>query len=92
MKTNKEYSKATMFEDKEYQGWTNSATWSAAYLVNQERIAYEALVVIRKAGKQVTGNDVKEWFNKLKLKRDSWTRGKVNWQEIADTHYNDNDY
>ena len=81
-----------MKANEEYQGWTNSATWSAAYLVNQERIAYETLVAIRKAGKQVTGNDVKEWFNKLKLKRDSWTRGKVNWQEIAETHYNDNDY
>lgn len=78
--------------NNEYQGWTNISTWSCAYLVQQERPAYEALVAIRKADKQVTGNDVKEQFNRLNLKKDTWTRGKVNWQEIADNHYNNEDY
>lgn len=81
-----------MKTDTEYQGWTNSRTWSAAYLVQQERPAYEFLVAIRKQGKLVTGNDVKAQFNRLKLKTDNWTKGAINWQEIADTHYNNEDY
>ena len=75
-----------------YQGWTNSATWSCAYLVQQEMVAYEALTAIRKAGKQVSADDVKNQFNRLNLKKDSWTMGKVNWQEIADTDYNNEEY
>jgi hypothetical protein len=71
----------------EYQGWTNSKTWSAAYLVNQEVTAYKALTAIAKE-KQVTGEDVKAEFNRLHLKCDSWTTGVINWQEIADAYYN----
>lgn len=81
-----------MKTNEEYQGWTNSATWSCAYLINQEKQAYDVLTGIRKQGKQVTGKDVKEQFTRLNLKRDAWTKGVVNWQEIADTHYNQNDY
>lgn len=71
----------------EYQGWTNSKTWSAAYLVNQERSVYKNLTAIRKE-RLVTGNDVKSEFERLNLKCDVWTIGVINWQEIADEHYN----
>jgi len=74
-----------------YQGWTNSATWSCSYLVKQERAVYDVLSAICKAGKQVTGKDVKDQFDRLKLKKDSWTKGKVNWNEIADS-YNSEDW
>lgn len=71
----------------EYQGWTNSKTWSAAYLTNQEPSIYKNLTVIRKT-RLVTGNDVKAEFERMKLKCDNWTIGAINWQEIADDHYN----
>lgn len=71
----------------EYQGWTNSKTFSAAYLTNQEPSIYKNLTAIRKT-RLVTGNDVKAEFERMKLKCDSWTIGIINWQEIADTHYN----
>lgn len=76
----------------EYQEWTNSATWSIAYLIMQERPIYEKLVAIVKV-RPVTGNDVKICWNTMKHEaKDKWTRGAVNWQEIADTHFNDEDY
>lgn len=74
----------------EYQGWTNSKTWSAAYLTNQEPSIYKNLTHIKKHGMPafVSGQDVKAEFERIKLKCDSWTIGAINWQEIADTHYN----
>ena len=81
-----------MKKDIEYQGWTNSATWSAAYITQQEPAIYKELVAIRKSGKQVTADDVWYQYNKLNLKIDNWTIGLVNWQEIADTHYNNEDF
>jgi hypothetical protein len=77
---------------EEYQGWANSATWSAAYLTKQERVIYNRLSAIRKACKQVTAKDVRYQFSFLALRLDSWTKGAVNWQEIADTHYNNEDF
>jgi hypothetical protein len=79
-------------DNEEYQGWTNSATWSAAYLTNQERVIYERLVAIRKRGDKVTGADVYAGFTELNLQLDKWVKGRVNWQEIADTHYNEETY
>lgn len=81
-----------MKPDEEYQGWSNSRTWSAAFLVGQEREAYEALSAIRMSGRQVTGDDVKYWFNRLNLKHETWVSGRVNWQEIADDKYNKEDF
>lgn len=76
----------------EYQGWTNSATWSVAYLTQQERPIYEYLVAIRKQRK-VTGKDIKFCWDTMKHEpKDKWTKGVINWQEIADTHYNDEKY
>lgn len=76
----------------EYQGWSNSATWSVAYLIMQERPIYEKLVSIVKV-RHVTANDIKEVWNTMKHEpKDEWVRGKVNFQEIADTHFNNEDY
>lgn len=81
-----------MYYENGYQGWSNSATWSCAYLIQQEQSAYKAFVAIRKSGKLVTGDDIKREFKRLNLKKDSWTKGPVNWQEIADDHYNGEDF
>lgn len=81
-----------MKNNTEYQGWTNSATWSVAYLIMQERPIYEKLVSIVKV-RPVTSNDIKEvWLNMKHEPKDKWTRGKVNFQEIADSHFNNEDY
>lgn len=76
---------------EEYQGWSNSSTWSYAYLVGQERKIYEVLTAIRKQGKLVTAENVKYQAKLHNIKKDNWTRGKCNWQEIADT-YNSETY
>lgn len=78
--------------DEEYQGWTNSRTWSAAYLIMQERPIYEKLSAIVK-GRPVTAQDVKSCWGTMKHEPiDRWTKGAINWQEIADSHFNDEDY
>ena len=80
-----------MTNDIEYQGWTNSATWSVAYLLMQERLIYEKLVAIAET-RPVTGKDVKECWDTMKHEpKDKWTRGRVNWREIADEHFNTED-
>jgi predicted small secreted protein len=79
-------------QNEEYQGWTNSATWCIALYLMQERQIYEKLVKIVKERK-VTSEDIKTCWNTMKHEpKDSWTKGKVNWQEIADTEFNNEDY
>ena len=77
---------------EEYQGWTNSATWCVALYLMQERLIYEKLVKIAKERK-VKGDDIKTcWYNMKHESKNSWTKGSINWQEIADSEFNDMDY
>lgn len=81
-----------MKNDTEYQGWTNSRTWSAAYLIMQERPIYEKLSAIVKV-RPVTAADIKTvWHNDKHESIDTWTTGSINFQEIADSHFNNEDY
>lgn len=81
-----------MKPNEEYQGWSNSSTWSAAYLIGQERPAYEAIVKVRREEGRVDGKLLKYWWDKLGLKKDVWTRGRINWKEIADDRYNKEEF
>jgi len=77
--------------DEIYEGWTNSRTWNAAWLLEQDQPSYETISAIRKAGDKVLASRVKATFQARKLKLESWTIGAIDWQEIAD-NYNEQEY
>lgn len=84
---------ANVIELEPYEGWNNSETWNVSWLLNQDVKAYEFLSGIRKQGKQVTVDDVKRAFvtRRQLIPKETWTKGGVDWQEIAD-NYNDEEY
>lgn len=66
----------------EYQGWSNSATWSFNLLFLQERVNYESLKnLIRKDGTINKGRAVR-LFNQAHIQVEDWCEGYVNVAEI----------
>lgn len=68
----------------EYQGWSNSKTWNVAFLIDQDIKANKYLEACAIQG-IVTPKEVEIAFNMRldKIPLETWTIGKVNWQEIA---------
>ena len=81
-----------MKTDEQYQGWTNSRTWNANWRLEQDERSYKEIVAVRKE-RTVTAAFVEgvfyHYFSILTF--ETWVKGKVNWQEIAD-NYNDQEY
>lgn len=76
----------------EYQGWTNSKTWNAAFLIDQDIKSNKYLEACAIQG-IVTAQEVEIAF-KMRLDKiplEQGVFGVINWQEIAN-EWNDKDF
>lgn len=77
---------AIEYVSSDYQGWTNSRTWAAALYLNQESIIYKKISAIRKTRK-ISESEIKTlWYNEKHAPCDNWTKGTINFREIADSY------